>query len=390
MEAHDTRLDAVAVQVLDDHMEDLVARIVTRIRALGAGYAEVPVDELAAAADGMAHAAVRSLAEGRGPTEGERERAAYVGELRARQGVPLDDVLRALRISGREALDLMRDLAGRAALDAPATIAITMRLWDWIDEVSVVISQAHRQVELAHARRDQQRRVSFVHGLVSGTIGPHRVDQAAAGFGLDPAAPHVVVRVRPDTEHPAEELERLLLPSTWSVGLAAIVGEDVVAVLPDPVSCVLPVAAGAGPPVALSGLPRSFRDAGRALDTATAFGLCGVHRLEDLVLPAVVLSEQALGRILVARYIDPVRELGAFGDDVLQSLRAYTELDLNVEAAAHALHVHPNTLRHRLGRFEETTGANLRSTRQLAELWWALVADERERSAPVRERVVGE
>jgi DNA-binding PucR family transcriptional regulator len=34
--------------------------------------------------------------------------------------------------------------------------------------------------------------------------------------------------------------------------------------------------------------------------------------------------------------------------------------------------VHPNTLRHRLRRFEEATGANLRRPTDLVELWWAL------------------
>jgi DNA-binding PucR family transcriptional regulator len=40
--------------------------------------------------------------------------------------------------------------------------------------------------------------------------------------------------------------------------------------------------------------------------------------------------------------------------------------------------VHPNTLRHRLRRFEETTGTTLRDPRHLVELWWAL---ERQRLA---------
>lgn len=375
METQETRLDALAVRVLDDHMEELVGRIVTRARSFGA-YADVPADELAVAVDGLAHAAIRALAEQRGPNDGEREQAAFLGDRRARQGVALDEVLRVMRVAGREALDLMRDLAGGTGMDTATTIALTVRLWDWIDEVSVELTQAHRRVELAHARRDQQQRVSFVHGLVNGTLGARRVEEAAAGFGLDPAAPHVVVRVRPTAEHPAEELERRLLPSTWSAGLAAHVGEDLVAVLPDgPGPPDVPVAAGVGPALPLSGLARSFRDAGRARDTAAAFGLAGCHRLDDLVLRAVVVAEEPLGDILVERYVRPVRELGAFGDDLLASVRMYLARELNVEGAARELFVHPNTLRHRLGRFEELTGANLRSAEELAEVWWALAAD---------------
>jgi DNA-binding PucR family transcriptional regulator len=45
---------------------------------------------------------------------------------------------------------------------------------------------------------------------------------------------------------------------------------------------------------------------------------------------------------------------------------------MRVEETARALHVHPNTLRHRLKRFEEATGATLRDPRHLVELWWAL------------------
>ena len=36
---------------------------------------------------------------------------------------------------------------------------------------------------------------------------------------------------------------------------------------------------------------------------------------------------------------------------------------MHVERAAEQLFVHPNTLRYRIGRFEELTGANLRNPR---------------------------
>jgi DNA-binding PucR family transcriptional regulator len=68
-------------------------------------------------------------------------------------------------------------------------------------------------------------------------------------------------------------------------------------------------------------------------------------------------------------------ELGAFGTEVLRSLRTYLANDQSVEATAAALFVHPNTLRHRLARFEETTGACLRNVDRLTEVWWALQLD---------------
>jgi hypothetical protein len=42
--------------------------------------------------------------------------------------------------------------------------------------------------------------------------------------------------------------------------------------------------------------------------------------------------------------------------------------------AAHALHVHPNTLLYRVRRFEQISGRSLGSTESLAEVWLALRA----------------
>jgi hypothetical protein len=43
---------------------------------------------------------------------------------------------------------------------------------------------------------------------------------------------------------------------------------------------------------------------------------------------------------------------------------------LHIEETAVALHLQPNTVCHRLRRFEEATGANLRRFSGLVELWW--------------------
>ena len=57
-----------------------------------------------------------------------------------------------------------------------------------------------------------------------------------------------------------------------------------------------------------------------------------------------------------------------------QVLRASLDLGMKIDDTARTLHVHANTLRHRLRRFEEATGAELRDPRVVVELWWALAA----------------
>jgi PucR family transcriptional regulator, purine catabolism regulatory protein len=56
------------------------------------------------------------------------------------------------------------------------------------------------------------------------------------------------------------------------------------------------------------------------------------------------------------------------------SVRVWLEHDRDTERAAHALHIHPNTLRYRVQRFEQISGRSLSSTASLAEVWLALRA----------------
>jgi putative transposase len=79
-----------------------------------------------------------------------------------------------------------------------------------------------------------------------------------------------------------------------------------------------------------------------------------------------------VSELLRDRYVDPLRGEGAFGDQVVESLRGYLSHDRSIPQAAEALHVHVNTLRYRLARFEELTGRSLQATDTLVELAWVL------------------
>ena len=80
-------------------------------------------------------------------------------------------------------------------------------------------------------------------------------------------------------------------------------------------------------------------------------------------------------------------QLRARGDLVLEALRphpqlfetlvAYLDADLNINAAAARLHVHPNSLRYRLGRVEEVLGRSVRSLATIVDLYVALRSEAR-------------
>jgi DNA-binding PucR family transcriptional regulator len=129
---------------------------------------------------------------------------------------------------------------------------------------------------------------------------------------------------------------------------------------------------GIGRRCTLDALPAGFTQASRALQTALAFGHEGVHSLADLSILPAVLVDQALGDAFVARYLEPLAAMGRHGGEIEATLRVWLDNGMRIDDTAKALHVHPNTLRHRLRRFEEATGASLRSATEVMELWWAL------------------
>jgi DNA-binding PucR family transcriptional regulator len=88
-----------------------------------------------------------------------------------------------------------------------------------------------------------------------------------------------------------------------------------------------------------------------------------------------VAAEDELGELLVRRYLRPLEKLGARAGAVLETVAAFIEHGLSVKATAEALDVHQNTVRYRLGRFEELTGASLERPVTAFEVWWAMQRD---------------
>jgi PucR family transcriptional regulator, purine catabolism regulatory protein len=128
--------------------------------------------------------------------------------------------------------------------------------------------------------------------------------------------------------------------------------------------------AGIGRPVErVADVPRSFRDAQLAVERVQH----GTLAYEDFDLATLLLSEVA------PEHIRPrVQELLAplhANPPLLEALVEYFARDMDVNATAEAMHVHPNTLRYRLSRVEKLLGRSLRQPATIAELSLALLAE---------------
>jgi len=140
----------------------------------------------------------------------------------------------------------------------------------------------------------------------------------------------------------------------------------------------LPVRAAIGRAVETPArLVDSCCDARLALDYLGRTGAAAgrVLRFEEFELIDALLSaaDPAELRARVDLILDPLRD----HPQLLETLVAYLSADQNVNVAAEALHVHPNSLRYRLGRVEELLGRSLRSPATMADLYVSLRAETR-------------
>jgi len=238
-------------------------------------------------------------------------------------------------------------------------LAFSETLWRWADAVMDVVAAAHREVELEHAREEQQRRDAFVFALLTGTLDPDELRRESATFGLDPEREYVPFRARGASHRAALALGTMFIALDHDVaGIASRVP-----VAPPGVTV------GYAVPARLDALPAGFANASRALQTALAFGEQGAFSLADLSIRPAILADEALGDAFAERHLAPLAGLGM---ELEETLRTYLAGGMRIEETARALHVHANTLRHRLKRFEEATGTSLRDPRAVVELWWAL------------------
>jgi hypothetical protein len=352
------------VAEIEAELDGLVDAIGARIREEIPDFRRLPAEALAAAISGNVARALAALRELREPTGAELERAAAIGRERAEQGLTVDAVLHAYRISISAVWSRFGELARARGADVATVLAFSETLWVWADAVMDVVGAAHREVVLEQAREEQQRRDAFVLALLTGTLDADDLRRESGTFGLDPERPYVAFRARTD--------RRAASVLGGAAGLVTALDHDVAGVASRPPAPQPHATVGVAPPVRLEALPTAFAHASRALQTALAFGEEGVFSLADLSIRPAILADEALGDAFDARYLEPLSALGRLGAELEATLRAWLANGMRIDDTARALHVHPNTLRHRLRRFEEATGAQLRDPDDLVELWWAL------------------
>jgi len=373
-------LERIGQEILAS-LDTLVDRFMARAFGEVPRYADTPAEEIAPAMKAVLSWAVGAIVEGRDLSAQEIELLAQWGQVRARQGIPPESTLLSVQLAASEVYAAANDAAERLGIPSSVVREIVLPLNNITAIAMSSLISAHQQVQGELAQRDVQRRADFLRGAVEGTLSAAGLSEGTT-FGLSPDRKYMVCRTHVTSDDSMRRMERMLGDSQPGPMLSGLIDRDFVALLTlAPVLEEEGITIGLGPAESLGELPASFRLASRALEAATAAGIHGVVRFEDLGLIPAVADESEVSRGLMKRYIEPLTSAGEFADALAETVRSYMDNGMDIRRAAAVLNIHPNTLRYRLRRFAELTGADLGRTETLFEVWWALRRDAIDRRA---------
>ena len=293
---------------------------------------------------------------------------------RATEGMPLEDLLRAYRIGATTA---WRALVSEAtANERDALTRAAELVMSYIDQVSGTVATAYLE-ERQHLVSEQER---GLRGLLNALLGGDRLDaghhDTAARIGLAvgtrftafaAAIPRGSARAHARAAAGLRAGGALALTEGDRIVGLSLPGRDIAHALPDGAVAVLDA------DVARGELAASLADVRLGMDIALRDGRTGVVPMQALTLDVLLARAPRVAADLRARVLDPLGPAhGRSRGDLRRTVATYIALRRDRRQTADRLHIHPNTLDHRLHRARELNGLNLDDPEDLATMVLAL------------------
>jgi putative transposase len=368
-------VDSLLADALSARADEIARRVHAEVSAHIATYERVPQADVLASAGKIVEDVCSLIRSGTVPPPASISQAEESSRARARQGVPIHDIMHAFPLAMGAIREAVLEIAGEIGLDAASTVRVVTLLWSYSDAYIANVVSVYRQSDIEGALEQARRATAFLLGLLDGTITDDDLSVLASALLLDPAVEYRALRglpLRGDVARQLRELQRQAARQ-GGVSVLAAIGSQCMGVVPfRPEAIGDDMLVALGPAVQLADLPQSFRSASSVLSAATTLGLRGVYALPDLSWRAAAAHAAEVNGLLRKRYLAPLAEQGKFGDLILEAVAAYLAADRNVPRAAQGIPVHVNTLRYRLRRFEELTRSSLDSTEIIVEVSFAL------------------
>jgi hypothetical protein len=370
----------------------ITARIIDEIPGYRDAAPEL-IHDLRAGATATAEVLARTLAEG---STVRREDLGFLRELAARrvhQGVSLEVFIHAYRVALVAYWDACAEEASRLRISREAGFALARSAISAVDTITTQASEAYLREETRLRTQSGRAARDLVERLIDGQpIDPGRRHPAAPGLDPTGVLLTVVGRVEQATlaVGDALQLARDLLEESMSLGtvrpLATIRHGELVL-----------ISAGTSPRARLESLratrqrtieernvdvhygvsvpsqgfasvQQAYREAALSLSYTSATR--PIVSLDELsALECALIGATATTKALIASKGNDLRELP--DEDraaAVETIRAFSDADLNVAKAAEQMHVHPNTVRYRLQQIAAKTGHDPRTFTGLVDL----------------------
>jgi hypothetical protein len=311
------------------------------------------------------------------------------GRQRARQGVPLADILHAYRIGFTEFWEAIVQLARRSGQAPSETLvdaasAVWWLIGEYTQELTVAYREAAAELLLAGARE----RSALVEALFTGGI-PDRdtLWEAAKLLRLPWEGVFVVVAAEAPglAQEGLPDAEALLagrgIGSAWQLhpdtqmGVVSLRQHDTLPFLLELLERSVRARAGVSPVyTSLGDTPRALHYARLVLASLPA-GSLTVAQFEQTPLRVLAAAAPDAAAELARTVLGGVLDLPAQErSNLLGTLQAWFDAGGSAVETGKRIYCHPNTVRYRLRRLQEHTGRSLDDPRAVAELLAALDA----------------
>lgn len=292
-----------------------------------------------------------------------REPARRAGRLKAERGIPLESLLHAFRVAGLVFWEIIVESAGdgdRATLPRLSTL-----VWATVDNYSVAAADAYRRVVAAGTAQPGQ---GMLRALLDPGLPPGQRAELGRRMGLSARAVSVVL------------VGDVHLDATGVVTASTVFGDELITLVAAGSPATLERAlrtvrarAGASRPFTdLAAAPTAFDEARFALRCAGP-AETGVHTYASAPERALIAANPALAADLFADLLAAFDRLDPEDSRLLiDTALAWYELGGSSTAVGKRLHLHRNTVRHRLERIERLTGKTFASPADAALLYLAL------------------
>ena len=315
----------------------------------------------------------------------ESGRDVYVGLGRAefREGRTLDSLQSAYRVGARVAWRRVSAAARRAKIDPEQLGLLAEAIFAYIDELSADSVEGYAQAQREQEGERQRRRRELLALLLRDPPAPDpeiRSAAQAAGWRMARSAAPLAV-AEGDLARVGRRLSAdALVAPVRGVGCALVPGAAGPTRAAELERATRGVTAALGPTVPRAELGEAWSIASAALRAieAGAIEADGLVEAEDHLPELMLFESGGVAERLAERRLAPLADLTPAGRARMEETAlAFVQHGGNAAAMARALHLHPQTIRYRLGRLRELFGDELSDPDARFELELALRSTRR-------------